>query len=469
MEVQMANHDPITSLSVKKSNELISAKYKSSLLENQVMAIALTRIEVNSSGPKSTLEARLYPGDLLRLISDPAHIYRDLKKLSNTIVGHSMFIEDGKGNFKSFAIVPNAEYVNGVFIVKFNDELRNHVFALNGNYTNLELAILTDFNSNHAFRLYEVLRKEVYRIPSITPENQNPSVQVEYNISELKFLLGLANMDEPSVKNALEESMKGHEPDWDQLYQNLPRKQKKYTEWRDFQRLIIRNAQKEIEEKSDIRFDFEGVSGAHNKFQKVRFTIYRNVPSRPEVIDERTQMISLQNEKYRQTEIPYDLYPDLYEELVGYNNLTKDDVTLLLQKANFDTTKIREAVDAADRYSERTPISNYMGWLIKCIEEGWQEQPVAYGSAEQGERVQQVIEAYAKTDKEKLAAKMWHDKIKFKEDFPEFESAVEDAGMTIEQLEVIYSYNELVKMYTDYKFGRKFDNLPPHTRDFSRE
>ena len=91
------SNEPLNSLSVRKSNDFIAAKYKSSLLENQVMAIALTRIEANAVDIDGSLEARLYPGELKRLVSDPAHIYRDLKKMSKAITGHTMFLEDGKG------------------------------------------------------------------------------------------------------------------------------------------------------------------------------------------------------------------------------------------------------------------------------------------------------------------------------------------------------------------------------------
>ena len=79
---------------------------------------------------KAPLVAHLYPGELKRLVSDPAHIYRDLKVLSNRMTSRNLFIEDGKGNFESFSIVTNASYVNGILEIKFNESLRKHVFGL---------------------------------------------------------------------------------------------------------------------------------------------------------------------------------------------------------------------------------------------------------------------------------------------------------------------------------------------------
>jgi len=157
------SYEPLQNLSLKKSNEMVSAKYKSTLLENQVMAIALTRIEVNSSDEKAPLSAKLYPGELKRLIGDPAHIYRTLKTVSKTMVGHTMFMEDNKGNFKAHAIVTDATYESGVFTVKFNENLRDHILGLERNYTTLELSVLTDFKKNSSFRIYELLKKEFYK------------------------------------------------------------------------------------------------------------------------------------------------------------------------------------------------------------------------------------------------------------------------------------------------------------------
>ena len=103
-------YQPLEALSFAKSNDLVSAKYKSSLLENQIMAIALTRIESNVKDNKQVLEAKLYPFELKRLIGDPSHIYRTLKVLSKRMVGHNIFIETPNGGFKTHAIVTDAEY-----------------------------------------------------------------------------------------------------------------------------------------------------------------------------------------------------------------------------------------------------------------------------------------------------------------------------------------------------------------------
>ncbi len=443
-------NEPLNSLSLRKSNDFISAKYKSTLLENQVMAIALTKIEVDAKDKDAPLQAKLYPGDLKKLVSDPAHIYRDLKKLAKSITGHTMFLEDGKGNFKAFSVVPNADYIDGVFIIKFNNELRDHVLGLTSSYTNLELAVMTDFKRNTSFRLYEVLKKDAYKIPKNTSTVDEPRVQVEYNISELRFIIGLANSDDQMVKNAM--ANMGKDINWDDLYEKLDKKDKKYEEWRDFQRRILKPAQEELAEKSDIRFDYEGLREGR-KTKRILFTIYRNIPSNPEIIDERQRIIDENTVPFRQLEMPYDTYPELYDELIGHNDLCKEDITLLLKKADYNPNKVREAVKMADDASNNSFINNYMGWLIKCLEEGWGEKGVVEGSSDKAAVVTAVMDEYDKADKEGLAKKSW-DRIKSKPEFAGFIEAIEEEGMDVEQMEVIYSYQELTKAYTDFRLGK---------------
>ncbi len=443
-------NEPLNSLSLRKSNDFISAKYKSTLLENQVMAIALTKIEVDAKDKDAPLQAKLYPGDLKKLVSDPAHIYRDLKKLAKTITGHTMFLEDGKGNFKAFSVVPNADYIDGVFIIKFNNELRDHVLGLTSSYTNLELAVMTDFKRNTSFRLYEVLKKDAYKIPKNNSSEDDPSVQVEYNISELRFIIGLANSDDQMVKNAM--ANMGKDIDWDDLYDKLDKKDKKYEEWRDFQRRILKPAQEELAEKSDIRFDYEGLREGR-KTKRILFTIYRNIPSNLEIIDERQRIIEENAVPFRQLEMPYDTFPELYEELIGHNDLCKEDITLLLKKADYNPDRVRDAVKMADQASNNSFINNYMGWLIKCLEEGWTDKGVVEGSSNQAAVVTAVMDEYKKADKEGLAKKSWY-RIKSKPEFVEFKEAIEEEGMDIEQMEVIYTCQELTKAYTDFRLGK---------------
>ena len=63
------------------------------------------------------------------------------------------------------------------------------------------------------------------------------------------------------------------------------------------------------------------------------------------------------------------------------------------------------------------------------------------------------MDEYKKADKEGLAKKSWY-RIKSKPEFVEFKEAIEEEGMDIEQMEVIYTCQELTKAYTDFRLGK---------------
>ena len=437
-------NEPLYNLSLVKSNDMISAKYKATLLENQVMAIALTRIEVNEKDKEHPLVARLYPRELKKLVSDDRHIYRDLKDLAKTITGHTMFLEDGKGNFKAFSVVPNAIYKDGVFSIIFNSELKEHILGLEKNYTTLELSVMTDFERNSSFRIYELLKKDLYKSK---PDVNDGRVDVQYNLSEFRFMIGLANGDDPIVAKVM--ARQGQNIDWDAVYAKLPKDSKKYDPWYEVQRNVLRPAQKELKEKSDIRFEYEGLKNG-KKTAEILFHIYPNKPSM--TVISKTKVIE-REQLNRQLEIPYDLeqFAPLYDEFIGHNELTKEDIDLLLVKADYDSKKVIAAIDLAD---EQPHVYNYMGFLIRAIEEGYSQTFTINGDAEKGAGFVQFKEAYREGKRTGDIQKAAWERIQKNDDFQEFEAMIIENGLTIEQLVSIYTLDEVIKFYSDWKFGR---------------
>ena len=439
----MNQYEPLENLSLQKSNSLVSAKYKSSLVENQIMAIALTRIEVNATDVNSPIQAKLWPGELKRLIGDPTNIYKTLKKVSKTMTGHTMFIEDGKGNFKAFAVVNNADYEDGVFTVEFNKNLREHVLGLEKNYTSLELAVLTRFKKNSSFRLYELLKSHLYKSRQ---DINGGRVDVEYNISELRFMIGLANGDDPGVKNAM--AAMNNNIDWDVLYSKLDKKDRKYETWFDFQRYVIKPAQEELEEKSNLRFDYEGIRHGR-RMEEIRFYVYPNNPSHPEVIDERREFIEEEKAKQnRQYEMPRDIpeYRPLYDDYVGHNNLSPEDIDLLIKLSGFDSELVRSAIAQAD---EQPEIENYMGWIVSCIKAGgYSRTDVVEGSHERAVFIKDLKE---KANSPETKKRVW-EMTKQKSDFEDFLRYMEDVkGITVDEIEICYDPGEAAKEYIDWK------------------
>ncbi len=359
----MPNKDnlPLESRFYVKSNEMISSKYKASLLENQVVAIALSQIEEDPDNA-GELEAKLYPGQLKRLVSDEAHIYRDLKALAKTMTGRSMILEDGLGNFKAFSIIPFCSYSNGVFTVKFNQVLKDHLLNLDKCFTTLELGTMVSFSKNSAFRIYELLKRDLFRS---RPGVNKGRVDVEYDLFEFKFLIGLCNTDSPYVRNRIKTM---NIVDWEELYRVLEKNGTsadiKFRTTDRLQKDCLRPAQEELRKKSDIRFEYELIRIGRS-YKKILFHIYPNKPSNKSELEERQRYLEQMSGEY-QMEIPRDMSSitqQLYDKFVGHNNLAKEDLDYLVRIAE-DPLEVMAAIEYTDK-QER--VNNYMGYITSVI------------------------------------------------------------------------------------------------------
>lgn len=340
-----------TDLMIRKSNTLISGKFKTSILENKIMAIALTRIEIKDGCPV----ARLYPGEIKQLLgkNTDTNIYKKLKRTAKLMTGHQIVIEDSKGNFSIFTMVNNADYVDKQFIITFNKNMTPFVHQLKNNFTTYEVATLMKIEKAHSYRLYELLKKEIYRSD---PNINNGVVTKEYGLSELKCTIGLANTDEAGVQRAIADGKS-----WDEIYYNVV-KDKSFEVWYEFRRQVLDVAQKELAEKSDIVFEYEPLKyGSGAKVRRIRFYIAKNEPSKtkPEM-DRMVDLIHTMNEE----QVASDTDNDGVYSYIGHNKLTRDDIIEFMRVAEEDEEKVENAIKLADKQDY---LKNYVGWIISCI------------------------------------------------------------------------------------------------------
>lgn len=427
-----------TDLMIRKSNTLISGKFKTSILENKIMAIALTRIEIKDGCPV----ARLYPGEIKQLLgkNTDTNIYKKLKRTAKLMTGHQIVIEDSKGNFSIFTMVNNADYVDKQFIITFNKNMTPFVHQLKNNFTTYEVATLMKIEKAHSYRLYELLKKEIYRSD---PNINNGVVTKEYGLSELKCTIGLANTDEAGVQRAIADGKS-----WDEIYYNVV-KDKSFEVWYEFRRQVLDVAQKELAEKSDIVFEYEPLKyGSGAKVRRIRFYIAKNEPSKtkPEM-DRMVDLIHTMNEE----QIASDTDNDGVYSYIGHNKLTRDDIIEFMRVAEEDEEKVENAIKLADKQDY---IKNYVGWIISCIK-GKYEQPteVIQGSSEKADTVNN-LKTEIENNEADIAERIWN-KIKNKEDYIEFIAYLNSKGIKENTLDVVYDTNERIDLYTNWKTKRK--------------
>ena len=166
----------------------------------------------------------------------------------------------------------------------------------------------------------------------------------------------------------------------------------------------------------------------------------------------RQNLESKSSDEYKQTICATNnSYKELYEEFLGHNQLTVDDIDVLMKKADYDEECVRTAIKMADRQDN---ITNYMGWLISCIERGYASPiEVIEGDAKKAERVKEVRDEYEE-NREDVATRAWN-KIKQKDDYPEFVESMKAKGILEESFDIVFTPEEMTKFYTEWKIKKQ--------------
>lgn len=267
-----------------KSNFLIGAKYKSSLLENQIMAYALSKIRtMDFENNNDRIICSFNISELRRLCGgNSGSFYSKLDPVARAMTGRTVGMSNPETKtFDYVAIIIRSTYENGVFSIEFNRNLKNYITNIKENFTKLNLEIEFSFRNVYSFKLYELLKSMCYR-PKWSAIKSN-EYDIEFKLSELKLSLGVINAELDGVRRILSGKKN---PDFDLAVEKSPEKQ--FEDWYSFKKRVLFPAVKEINEKSDMEVTFDTKrSGRGGKTDEVIFhvTLYPGIKSKIDDID----------------------------------------------------------------------------------------------------------------------------------------------------------------------------------------
>lgn len=418
---------------ITRSNSLITAKYKSSLLENKLMVLALKRSKKDSfNRPSVEISAE----DIRKLSGTTGgSFYSQLKMAAKAMANRTIFVEDKENKqFKVINLIHMAEYKNGNFSIRFTPEANEYLDDLRDNFTTMKLTTLFVFSSNYAYRLYEILKMHEYKIGK-----DNRPITISYSLSELKLEMNCVNTEEKAIQRELQKE----KPDYDKIVNQLA-KEKHFGSYSDFRKNALEVAKKQINELSDLYIDYEPVrSGRGGKVIGVDIYLQRNKNNMMSVTEEIVSEVFAE-------EIPE---PDNMSELIlevidiiSDVKITSKDASLLLKDASYDIETIRRAYALACQQPE---INNFMGWMRSCIKEDYQAPiEVVKGSQETAEQLT-MIKQEVEDNKASLSDKVW-EKTKKKDNYPAYCTYLESVGLSEEIIEMIYTPEERLKSYVDW-------------------
>lgn len=268
----MAAQLPENDINYIKSNVLIASKYKGTLLENKILAYALSQVKERDIGDQD-VEYTFTAAELRNVTgSTSGSFYTKLTPVAKALVGRVIGYEDPeKKEFEYIPLIQKATYVDGEFTITFNRELKKYISDINTNYTRLNLQTMMNFRSDYSFRLYELLKRHCYH-PKGSPYTSD-IYTITYGISELKFIIGVVDANDPAAKNYLSKIHNPTNKDYNEAILKAKR-DTSYDDWTALRRRVIDPAVKEICEKTEVFVQYETKrSGRGGKIDAITFTM----------------------------------------------------------------------------------------------------------------------------------------------------------------------------------------------------
>jgi len=219
---------------IRKSNLLIEASYKLTLVEQRIVMILASMIkQEDDEFKKYQLNIKEFAGLLdLKNKDEYSHVQSVTKKLLTRAFTIKM-----PGALLQIGWLSSAKYLDGQGIVElcFDPQLKPYLLQLKDRFTSYRLRNVIQLRSSFSIRIYELLK------------------QYE-KLGERTFLL-------------------------ETLREYLGLEESQYKLYGDFKRKIILVAQTELSEKTDLSFEFEEIK-VSRRVGKIRFIIQSQMPTK---------------------------------------------------------------------------------------------------------------------------------------------------------------------------------------------
>ena len=350
-----------------KSNVLIGAVYKSTLLENKVMAISLNRIDEAFEDKEGSLISTISTAELRRVLGVTGNgIYNYLDEIAKRMTGGRTlgFSNPEENSFMYVPLITKAEYKNGEFSIRYAPEMKQYLKEMKNQYTVLSLNTMLKFESVYSFRLYELLKSQCY-YPKGVNRSDNDKYLVEMSLSELKLELGVVNGELAKIKSILMKTGENGKPDYDQAVEKA--EEKMYKDYAKFRVKCLQVAVNEINEKTEMQIEFSAIrSGRGGKTTGIRFIV--------EVDEKKLAQIRSENniqdsDVVDERKLDEDDFADLVRETVSAKIKTSE-AKSIAKASNYNIEEIR----MADEYVMNQDYEDYVAYMLTTIKNKYYEE-----------------------------------------------------------------------------------------------
>lgn len=179
---------------VRKSNELIEARYRLSLGEQRLILLLTTEISPTDEDFK---EYELKVAQFVEMFELEAdnRIYEKVERAAEQLLGRIIALKEGfeveKTTWLSYV-----RYVKGSGTVKirFDKSLRPYLLQLKGRFTQYNLSHVVNFKSQYSIRLYELLKMDAYKA-------KQGLIEKTVMLKELREMFGIGKKEYSAFDN----------------------------------------------------------------------------------------------------------------------------------------------------------------------------------------------------------------------------------------------------------------------------
>ncbi|MBF8984572.1 replication initiation protein [Lutibacter sp. B2] len=304
---------------IKLHNSIGEARYKLNLAEQKFFIYAVMQIrQENENFERVQFNIK----DFANFVNlDIKRLYTDIDRIIENVMSLVISVKKSNKKWSKYNLTQKCEYENGHIEFKFNADMKPFLLKLKEHYF-LENPNVIKFRSWYSIRLYDLLKSVAYK-------------QVKHNQGAFIYLL---------------EDLK-----------EILRLEGKYSRFNSFREKVIEPAMTEINEKSDISFEYEKIMKGRS-VSALKFIISENADEDIVFLDK--------------------LYPkEKIEEIKIKTGLTKENFNIkqIIELCEIAVLKAESIdVDIHDyiriNYEEmlkKKTARNKFAWLKKALEEDY--------------------------------------------------------------------------------------------------
>ena len=340
----------------KKPNFLISSKYESSLIENQIQAYSLSHIDHFVLDEKThTLVDVIKAAELRKLLNgNKGSFYTTLKETANCMTTRNIgFVDPENNTFDFMTVVIRCHYDKGKFIIHYNPYLTDYIQDIKDKYTKLSLKVMMSFTDVIPFRLYEIVKSQCYHVNQV--KGKENKYRFRISLPELKLDLGYVKLDKDDTE-IINNFIGKKNPDYNLALECA--KENKFDAWADFKRYALEPAVKEINNTdSSIHVEFDVVKGGRGgKVIGIIFTVDDYSKGNNVEVEDKEPLTTEEKMAFL-----LDL-DKVFEEPIGIA-----DMMSIAEAANYNLEIIKEKYEM----TAGQKIDNLVGWLLSAIKDDY--------------------------------------------------------------------------------------------------